>query len=110
MVCVCGQFTKRRISSSTPSAAIIWRRRKGGPGGRAKFIIHGHATNHDDGVVPTQNFSFAERLQKEQAVGGPPVMIRIETSASLGAGTALIKVVEETADACSFLTKVFAMP
>ena len=66
--------------------------------------------DHDDRVVPAHSFKFAARLQEDQAIGGPPVMIRIETSAGHGAGTALNKVIEETADAWTFLTKVFAMP
>ena len=66
--------------------------------------------DHDDRVVPAHSFKFAARLQEDQAVGGPPVMIRIETSAGHGAGTALNKVIEETADAWAFLRKVFGMP
>ncbi len=66
--------------------------------------------DHDDRVVPAHSFKFAARIQESQAVAGPPVMIRIETSAGHGAGTALNKVIEETADAWAFLTKVFAMP
>jgi prolyl oligopeptidase len=38
------------------------------------------------------------------------VLIRIETSAGHGAGTALTKVMDETADSLAFLTKVLAMP
>ncbi|MEO6785374.1 MAG: prolyl oligopeptidase family serine peptidase [Chthoniobacteraceae bacterium] len=66
--------------------------------------------DHDDRVVPAHSFKFAARLQECQAIGGPPVMIRIETSAGHGAGTALTKVMDETADAWAFLTKVLAMP
>jgi len=66
--------------------------------------------DHDDRVVPAHSFKFAARLQECQAIGGPPVMIRIETSAGHGGGTALNKVIEETADAWAFLTKVLAMP
>jgi prolyl oligopeptidase len=66
--------------------------------------------DHDDRVVPAHSFKFAARLQECQAVGGPPVMIRIETSAGHGAGTALTKVMDETADAWAFLSKVLAMP
>ncbi len=66
--------------------------------------------DHDDRVVPAHSFKFAARLQECQAIGAPPVMIRIETSAGHGAGTALTKVMEETADAWAFLTKVLAMP
>jgi prolyl oligopeptidase len=66
--------------------------------------------DHDDRVVPAHSFKFAARLQECQAIAGPPVMIRIETSAGHGAGTALTKVMDETADAWAFLTKVLAMP
>jgi prolyl oligopeptidase len=66
--------------------------------------------DHDDRVVPAHSFKFAARLQEDQTIGGPPVMIRIETSAGHGAGTALTKVMDETADAWAFLTKVLAMP
>ena len=66
--------------------------------------------DHDDRVVPAHSFKFAARLQECQEIGGPPVMIRIETSAGHGAGTALNKVIEETADAWAFLTKVLGMP
>ena len=66
--------------------------------------------DHDDRVVPAHSFKFAARLQECQAIGAPPVMIRIETSAGHGAGTALTKVMDETADAWAFLTKVLSMP
>ncbi len=65
--------------------------------------------DHDDRVVPAHSFKFAARLQECQSPGAPPVLIRIETSAGHGAGTALTKVMEETADAWAFLTKVFGM-
>ena len=66
--------------------------------------------DHDDRVVPAHSFKFAARLQECQAIAAPPVMIRIETSAGHGAGTALTKVMDETADAWAFLTKVLGMP
>lgn len=65
--------------------------------------------DHDDRVVPAHSFKFAARLQECQAKDGPPVLIRIETSAGHGAGTALTKVIEETADAWAFLIKVLGM-
>lgn len=40
---------------------------------------------------------------------GAPFFIRIETSAGHGAGTALNKVIEETADERAFLWKVLGM-
>jgi prolyl oligopeptidase len=65
--------------------------------------------DHDDRVVPAHSFKFAARLQESQAPGGPPVLIRIETSAGHGAGTALSKVMDETADVWAFLAKELKM-
>jgi prolyl oligopeptidase len=65
--------------------------------------------DHDDRVVPAHSFKFAARLQECQAKDGPPVLIRIETSAGHGAGTALTKVIDETADEWAFLAKVLGM-
>lgn len=65
--------------------------------------------DHDDRVVPAHSFKFAARLQECQAKDGPPVLIRIETSAGHGAGTALSKVIEETADTYAFLIRVLDM-
>jgi prolyl oligopeptidase len=65
--------------------------------------------DHDDRVVPAHSFKFAARLQACQAKDGPPVLIRIETSAGHGAGTALSKTIEETADALAFLSKALGM-
>lgn len=65
--------------------------------------------DHDDRVVPAHSFKFAARLQECQAKDGPPVLIRIETSAGHGAGTALTKVIEETADEWAFLVKMLGM-
>jgi prolyl oligopeptidase len=65
--------------------------------------------DHDDRVVPAHSFKFAARLQECQAKDGPPVLIRIETSAGHGAGTALAKVIEETADTWAFLTRALDM-
>jgi prolyl oligopeptidase len=59
--------------------------------------------------VPAHSFKFAARLQECQATDGPPVLIRIETSAGHGAGTALKKVIEESADSLAFLVKIFGM-
>ena len=41
--------------------------------------------------------------------GGPPVLIRIETSAGHGAGAALNKTIEKTADEWAFLVKALGM-
>ncbi|BCU76668.1 prolyl oligopeptidase family serine peptidase [Luteolibacter sp. LG18] len=65
--------------------------------------------DHDDRVVPAHSFKFAARLQESQAQDGPPVLIRIETSAGHGAGTALNKSIEQSADEWAFLTKALDM-
>lgn len=62
--------------------------------------------DHDDRVVPAHSFKFAARLQECQAKDGPPVLIRIDTSAGHGAGTALSKVIQRTADEWAFLEHV----
>ncbi len=59
--------------------------------------------DHDDRVVPAHSFKFAARLQECQAKDGPPVLIRIDSSAGHGAGTALSKMIDRTADEWSFL-------
>jgi prolyl oligopeptidase len=59
--------------------------------------------DHDDRVVPAHSFKFAARLQSCQISDGPPVLIRIETSAGHGAGTALSKVISESTDTLAFL-------
>lgn len=62
--------------------------------------------DHDDRVVPAHSFKFAARLQACQAPDAPPALIRIETSAGHGAGTALSKMIEKTADEWAFLEQV----
>lgn len=62
--------------------------------------------DHDDRVVPAHSFKFAARLQESQAKDGPPVLIRIDTSAGHGAGTALSKMIDKTADEWAFLEAV----
>jgi prolyl oligopeptidase len=64
--------------------------------------------DHDDRVVPAHSFKFAARLQECQAKDGPPVLIRIDTSAGHGAGTALSKMIDKTADEWAFLETVLA--
>ena len=64
--------------------------------------------DHDDRVVPAHSFKFAAALQAAQA-GPAPTLIRIETRAGHGAGKPTAKVIEETADAWAFLTKVLGM-
>jgi prolyl oligopeptidase len=67
-------------------------------------------SDHDDRVVPAHSFKFGSRLQEYQAKDGPPALIRIETSAGHGAGTALSKMIEKTADEWAFLVKHLNMP
>ena len=62
-------------------------------------------SDHDDRVVPAHSFKFAAALQAAQAKDGPPVLIRIETSAGHGAGTALNKLIDSTADEMAFTLK-----
>ncbi len=65
--------------------------------------------DHDDRVVPAHSFKFAARLQESQAKDGPPTLIRIETSAGHGAGTALSKTIEKTADEWAFLARMLGV-
>ena len=65
--------------------------------------------DHDDRVVPAHSFKFAARLQECQPKDGPPVLIRIETSAGHGAGTALAKVIDQSADQIAFLVGAFKL-
>jgi prolyl oligopeptidase len=62
--------------------------------------------DHDDRVVPAHSFKFAARLQECQSEEGPPVLIRIDTSAGHGAGTALSKMIDRAADEWAFLEHV----
>ena len=57
----------------------------------------------DDRVVPMHSFKFAAALQRAQAEGGPPTLIRIETRAGHGAGTPTSKRIEQAADLWAFL-------
>jgi prolyl oligopeptidase len=58
--------------------------------------------DHDDRVVPAHSFKFIATLQDKHK-GANPVLIRIETNAGHGAGTALNKSVEQAADIYSFI-------
>jgi len=58
--------------------------------------------DHDDRVVPAHSFKFISTLQAAQQ-GENPVLIRIETDAGHGAGTALSKAIVQAADVYSFL-------
>ncbi len=62
----------------------------------------------DDRVVPGHSFKYAAALQRAQ-VGAAPVLIRIETRAGHGAGTAVDKKIEESADRWAFLVRVLDM-
>jgi prolyl oligopeptidase len=61
--------------------------------------------DHDDRVVPAHSFKFAATLQAAQMCD-KPILIRIETKAGHGAGKPTSKLIEETADLWSFLTRV----
>ncbi|WP_338288972.1 prolyl oligopeptidase family serine peptidase [Luteolibacter sp. LG18] len=65
--------------------------------------------DHDDRVVPAHSFKFAARLQECQPKDGPPVLIRIESSAGHGSGTSLSKEIDQSADEWAFLSKVLGM-
>lgn len=57
--------------------------------------------DHDDRVVPAHSFKFAAELQAHQK-GNNPVLIRIETNAGHGAGTPVVKTIEQYADIFGF--------
>lgn len=52
---------------------------------------------------------FGARLQECQAKDAPPTLIRTETSAGHGAGTALNKTIEKVADEWAFLVKALGI-
>lgn len=58
--------------------------------------------DHDDRVVPAHSFKFISELQHKHK-GRNPVFIRIETDAGHGAGVALNKTIQATADVYSFI-------
>ncbi len=58
--------------------------------------------DHDDRVVPAHSFKFISELQHKHK-GSNPVLIRIETDAGHGAGVALSKTIQATADVFSFI-------
>jgi len=60
--------------------------------------------DRDDRVVPGHSFKYAARLQEMQA-GSAPVLIRIETRAGHGGGTATDKAIELLADQYAFLAQ-----
>ncbi|MGQ0586092.1 MAG: prolyl oligopeptidase family serine peptidase [Gammaproteobacteria bacterium] len=58
----------------------------------------------DDRVHPLHSFKYTAALQAAQS-GDQPVLIRVETRAGHGAGTALSKQIEENADVLAFLER-----
>ncbi len=58
--------------------------------------------DHDDRVVPAHSFKYIAELQAKHT-GSNPVLIRIETDAGHGAGIALNKSIQATADIYSFI-------
>jgi len=65
--------------------------------------------DHDDRVVPAHSFKFAATAQADQAPGGAPILIRIESKAGHGAGKPTTKQIEEVADRWGFLSRVLHM-
>ncbi len=65
--------------------------------------------DHDDRVFPAHSFKFTAAMQADQAKGGPPVLIRVETRAGHGSGMPLSKRVELTVDQYAFLAKSLRM-
>ncbi|MBI3450520.1 MAG: S9 family peptidase [Acidobacteria bacterium] len=60
--------------------------------------------DHDDRVVPAHSFKYAATLQAAQG-GDAPILIRVETKAGHGSGKPTAKIIEEAADAWSFLVR-----
>ncbi|PID61691.1 MAG: S9 family peptidase [Ignavibacteriae bacterium] len=58
--------------------------------------------DHDDRVFPAHSFKYAAELQK-QYKGENPILIRIETQAGHGAGTATSKIIELYTDIYTFM-------
>ncbi len=65
--------------------------------------------DHDDRVFPAHSFKFTAAMQADQAAGGPPVLIRVETRAGHGGGMPLSKRVELAVDQYAFLVKELGM-
>lgn len=58
--------------------------------------------DHDDTVVPAHSYKYAATLQEKQA-GDNPVLIRIDSNAGHGPGKPTTKLIEEAADAWTFI-------
>jgi prolyl oligopeptidase len=65
--------------------------------------------DHDDRVVPAHSFKFAATAQADQAPGGAPILIRIDSKAGHGAGKPTTKQIEEVADRWGFLSRALKM-
>ncbi|GAC1650281.1 MAG: prolyl oligopeptidase family serine peptidase [Gemmatimonadaceae bacterium] len=65
--------------------------------------------DHDDRVVPGHSFKFAAALQAAQVPSGPPVLIRIATTAGYGGGKPTSKRIDEAVDELGFLIRNLAM-
>ncbi|NGZ84847.1 S9 family peptidase [Duganella sp. SAP-35] len=65
--------------------------------------------DHDDRVVPAHSFKFAATAQADQAQGGAPILIRIDSKAGHGAGKPTTKQIEEVADRWGFLARALKM-
>jgi prolyl oligopeptidase len=65
--------------------------------------------DHDDRVVPAHSFKFAATAQADQAVGGAPILIRIDSKAGHGAGKPTTKQIDEVVDRWGFLTRALKM-
>lgn len=64
--------------------------------------------DHDDRVVPAHSFKFAAALQAAQGCANP-ILIRIETKAGHGAGTATSKLIEKLADQWAFTIQMMEL-
>jgi prolyl oligopeptidase len=60
--------------------------------------------DHDDRVHPLHSYKYAAALQAAQS-GEAPILLRIETRAGHGVGTALSKQIAESADVLAFLER-----
>lgn len=58
--------------------------------------------DHDDTVVPAHSYKYVATLQEKQA-GGNPVLIRVDSNSGHGPGKPTTKLIEEAADAWSFI-------
>jgi len=59
--------------------------------------------DHDDRVVPGHSLKFAAALAAAQHPGGPPVLLRVETSAGHGQGKPTSRAIVERADMLAFV-------